>query len=345
MTCPAPPAPLAEPLSPARAPATASPAGPAAAPTPPAAIGPCPLCRGAMRALFEAGDWRRPACGGRWRVDWCDACAYGHVAGEPGAQEVAAFYEVDYYTHAEPAAGGAGQPVRGLARWRRHLAWRLDRGSDFAPAEFGAPPARLLDIGCGAGNNLAALRGAGFDACGVEPDPAARAVAARHGPVHAGTAEDLPAAAGTAFDGALLSHVLEHTRHPAQALRRAHAVLRPGGRLVVEVPNAAALGFWRFGASWPWTDLPRHLHYFTRVSLCRLLAETGFETEAVRYTGFTRQFDPSWIASLHDIHARLGGAGDPSTAAQRDSWGLLLRAAWAGDDQRYDSVRVQARRC
>ncbi len=297
-----------------------------------------------MRALFDTRDWRRPACHERWRVDWCDACRYGRVAGEPSAEEVAAFYRVDYYTHADPAQAGAAPRGGLLARVRTHLAWRLDRGVDFAPAEFGAPPGRLVDIGCGSGHNLAALRAAGFDACGVEPDPAARQVAERHGPVLAGTAEELPAALGGMFDGALLSHVLEHTRHPERALQQAHDRLKPGARLVVEVPNADALGFRAFGASWPWTDVPRHLHFFTLDSLRALLGRCGFELESVRHTGFTRQFDASWIAALHDIHARTDSAADRSSAWQRESWGLLWRSALAPEDQRYDSMRVLARR-
>lgn len=301
----------------------------------------CLLCGGEMHRLFEARDYRRPRLAQTFRVVWCAPCGYGRVAARLSPPEVAAFYRVDYYTHAEAGDSGAPAARRLLGRLRTHLAWRFDRGADFAPQELG-PPGRIIDIGCGAGPNMARLKAAGFEVVGVEPDPAARDVARQYGPVHEGTAEDPPAEAGTGFDYALMSHVLEHTINPATALQRAHGLLRPGGRLVVEVPNCAAPGFGQFGPSWPWTDLPRHLHYFTRGSLTAMLSAAGFRPAGLYYTGFTRQFDPTWIRAIDAIHDELQCTDDHSTALGRQSWGLLLRSVWAAADRKYDSVRLHA---
>lgn len=293
-----------------------------------------------MQQLFEARDYRRPELARIYRVAWCMPYGYGRVEGAFTPPEVAEFYGADYYTHAAAgAAPAAGRRL--LERVRVHLAWRFDRGIDFSPQEAG-PPGRIVDIGCGAGPNMARLRAAGFEVVGIEPDPAARRVAQQYGPVHAGTAEDPPAEAGSGFDYALMSHVLEHTISPATALGRAHGLLRAGGKLIVEVPNCGACGFAWFGPSWPWTDLPRHLHYFTRGSLTRVLASAGFEVAEVRHTGFTRQFDPAWIRALQAIHDKLQCADDRSSRWSRQSWGLLLRTAWAAADRKYDSVRVHA---
>lgn len=300
----------------------------------------CPLCAGPMRRLFEARDYRRPKLPTLYRVVWCDRCDYGRIAATLLPGEVAAFYAVEYYTHSD--AQGASARGGLLERVRTHLAWRVDRGEDFSPAEVG-PPGRIVDIGCGAGVNMASLRAAAFDVVGIEPDPKARQVASQYGTVHSGTAEDPPASAGAGFDYALMSHVLEHTIAPAEALSRARGLLREGGKLIVEVPNCAAPGFWQFGPSWPWTDLPRHIHFFTRSSLTRMLAVAGFEVTEARYTGYTRQFQPAWIEALNKIHDELRTSDDHSTAFERKSWGLLLRSAWAAPDRKYDSIRVHAR--
>lgn len=75
------------------------------------------------------------------------------------------------------------------------------------------------------------LKAAGFDVVGVEPDPKARLSAAQFGPVYSGTAEALPREVSEKFDYALLSHVLEHTISPSDALERVHGLLPKGGEI------------------------------------------------------------------------------------------------------------------
>jgi SAM-dependent methyltransferase/predicted RNA-binding Zn-ribbon protein involved in translation (DUF1610 family) len=299
----------------------------------------CPICGGSMSLLFEARDYRRPHCRELYRVHWCGPCGYGRIGASLTPEQVAEFYRVDYYTHS--AASPETKPRSLLERLRAYAAWRVDRGQDFEPGEVG-PPGRIVDIGCGAGSNMAALKAAGFDVVGIEPDAQARTLASRHGPVHEGTAENPPGSVGDGFDYALMSHVLEHTIDPAQALRRARSLLKSSGRMVVEVPNCAATGFWQFGAHWPWTDVPRHIHFFTRNSLTKLLASTGFQVTEARYTGFTRQFQPPWIDALNKIQQELRSADDLDASFRRQGWGFLLKTAWASPDAKYDSIRVHA---
>ena len=52
-------------------------------------------------------------------------------------------------------------------------------------------------------------------------------------------------------------HVLEHLYEPASYLDAAHKLLRPDGRLVVQVPNAACWQFLLFGERWNGIDVPR----------------------------------------------------------------------------------------
>jgi 2-polyprenyl-6-hydroxyphenyl methylase/3-demethylubiquinone-9 3-methyltransferase len=106
------------------------------------------------------------------------------------------------------------------------------------------PGSRVLDVGCGGGLFLAALRERGAEVHGVELDPQRVAYArAVHGlevtprPVedpwwrerHAGT-----------FDAVTFWDVIEHVDFPAQTLAAAAALLRPGGVMLVGTPSREA---------------------------------------------------------------------------------------------------------
>jgi len=72
-------------------------------------------------------------------------------------------------------------------------------------------------------------------------------------------------------------HVLEHLFDPAGYLDEAHRLLKPNGRLVVQVPNASCWQFLLFGEHWNGVDIPRHLLHFRESDIRALLEDCGFE--------------------------------------------------------------------
>ena len=292
--------------------------------------------------LTVPGDWRRPGASGEYRLIWDPARAYGQLWPRPAAEEVAAFYRVDYYTH--EAKGHGGGRSRSLAqRLLDKASWLADRGVEpdaaWWAATLGPEPKRVLEVGCGNGTNMSVLAELGHRVTGVEPDPAALEVAHSKGHrVYQGTAEALPAeVSGSAFDAVIFMHVLEHCIHPGEAVRNATLLLEKGGLLICEVPNNACLGAKRFGTHWYWLDVPRHLNFFTEESLGRLLTSTGLTVETTCYRGFCRQFSESWQAAQSKIARTLGGA------RSRGYWLYLLETIWAPGAKKYDSVRLSSR--
>lgn len=72
-------------------------------------------------------------------------------------------------------------------------------------------------------------------------------------------------------------HVLEHSDDPASLLKVVRSYLRPGGTLIVEVPNVDCVWTPWFGkASSNWY-LPYHRVHFSRQSLARLIESHGLE--------------------------------------------------------------------
>lgn len=138
-------------------------------------------------------------------------------------------------------------------------------------------PGRLLDIGCGEGTFLLAMRRKGWETVGTEVGSAAVAAAAR-GINVARSLKD--AGAAGPFDAITLWHTLEHFADPHDVIARAASLLHRGGALIVAVPNAGGLQATLFHSSWFHLDVPRHLFHFTQEALRHTIERAGLTVDA-----------------------------------------------------------------
>jgi len=140
----------------------------------------------------------------------------------------------------------------------------------------------MLDVGCGRGDLARAFGRLTWDVRGLDLSPQAVAVARSAGVDAAvGTIEEAPWPAGS-FDLVVMSHVLEHVADPGATLSAAHRLLRPGGTLIVAVPNFASWQRRVFGSRWAHLDAPRHLHHFTPCALGLVARRAGFRRGTLR---------------------------------------------------------------
>ena len=155
-----------------------------------------------------------------------------------------------------------------------------------------APGSRVLDVGCGTGVITALihdLRSASI--VGIEPDPD-RALRARERglEVHEGFLTDGYIREHGPFDYIVFADVLEHLPNPAAIVRIAKQGLRPGGSIVLSVPNVAHW-FVRGGLLWGQFDYQdsgimdaTHLRWFTRRTIREFVERLGFEVTALDHT-------------------------------------------------------------
>lgn len=143
-------------------------------------------------------------------------------------------------------------------------------------------PARLLDVGCGTGRFLEAMRSRGWQVVGVEPNPYAAQYARSsfNLEVRTSTLEEA-AFEDAAFDAISLWGVFEHVIDPKATLAEIARILKPGGLLVMSLPNPASLEARLFGPHWVGWDRPRHLHVFAPDVIERYLVEAELELDGI----------------------------------------------------------------
>jgi SAM-dependent methyltransferase len=179
---------------------------------------------------------------------------------------------------------GAYRPViPRLSRPARPALALFDRRRLALVRALAPPPARLLDAGAGRGRFVLAARAAGHDAFGIEPSARGTAAAAAIGAPVERTGIADAAIDPASLDVVTLWHVLEHVDDPAGALARIAGWLRPGGGLLVGVPNLASLQARLTGQRWYHLEVPRHRTHFTPRGLRELLGAHGFEPLRTRH--------------------------------------------------------------
>jgi 2-polyprenyl-3-methyl-5-hydroxy-6-metoxy-1,4-benzoquinol methylase len=255
-----------------------------------AAVARCPHPEPAQLALFTARDY---ISGDRFNVRLCRQCSLVRTSPAPDDAEKQRYYPPAYY--------GDGRryvfPVD-------HLLNRLQaRRSVRIHAANGNRPGRVLDVGCGRGLLLNQLRKLGWTVTGTElSDGAARfARDVLQLDVKVGDLRHLHFERGT-FDAVVLWHVLEHVDDPAVLLRDVYRLVRPGGFVLLAVPNFGSIEAKLTRAGWFHLDVPRHVSHFTPETLVRMLEAEGFTSERITY--FSPEYD--YFSFVQSMLNRLG---------------------------------------
>jgi SAM-dependent methyltransferase len=255
---------------------------------------PCPICAHPRSDPFAAASDRLFGLAqGSYRLARCLSCGCIFQHPMPDVTTAASFYPPDYWwsDHRRPGLSGAFSRME--KAYREFVA--LDHVR-FLGRWAGAGGRSLLDVGCGSGTFLHLAERRGFSPHGM--DVSARAVTAardqyrlpvRQGDVCSGVWQ------GHSFDVVTMFHVLEHLPDPKSAVAHACALLKPGGCLIVQVPNARSIQARLFGPRWYGFDVPRHLVNFTPQGLRHLLTEAGLECKLVRH--FSLRDNPAALAS------------------------------------------------
>ena len=170
---------------------------------------------------------------------------------------------------------------------------------------------RILDLGCGGGHNGALLKQAGArEVIGVELHAGAAAQARKRldAVVQGDLAHlDLARLGDEPFDAILASDVLEHLAQPEEVLARALTRLRPGGVVVVSLPNVAHVVVFAnlLMKRWPQRSSGifdrTHLRFFAKRDMVGLLEGAGLRVLRIQpyYTRYAAIRAACFVLSLY----------------------------------------------
>ena len=252
----------------------------------------CPACAGAGIRGYKKGNFSGDLTqdqikitdsqyGKTWDLSICGDC--GHIFANPcpTPEHLFSLYgRVEDPLYEEESAGRSRNFLRILRRLEKFMP---ERGV-------------LFDVGAATGILLDLARRRGWEPTGIEPSSwAVRAAADRYGiGLIEGTLETatLPE---DRYAAVTMVDFIEHTPLPFEAVRKAQAILRPAGILVLVTPDIHSRAARLAGRKW-WHLRPAHLSFFSRRSLDALLRRAGFSIVAERRY--------SWTFSAHYLLSR-----------------------------------------
>jgi SAM-dependent methyltransferase len=173
---------------------------------------------------------------------------------------------------------------------------------------FGSPPGSIVDIGCGHGRAVEAMALDGWRVVAFDTDVSRVLEAVGRAPQVVGCVGDalhMPFRSGS-VTGAVAMEITEHFHHPRDLTDEMQRVVRPGGAIMVTVPNGVLERVYRRlnPAYWPTTT---HQQIFSKHKLVSLLRASGFEPVGVQAASF--EWPLRWL--VHSLlRSRFDATGE-----------------------------------
>jgi SAM-dependent methyltransferase len=251
-------------------------------------IAECLFCGSTKQEFrFQASDrWHEVE--GRFNVHQCSDCGLLFLNPQPSGEEIAAHYPTTYYSLQSTVPDQArDQRLYEIFYGRNSNPLRKALYLPYKPVLrtlVGDSGQSILDVGCGAGHFLAtAKKIRGMKAFGVEPYAFNRTFADENDlDIFSGSLES----AGypdNCFDVITLNHVFEHVSNPRSTLQELKRILKPGGTLIIGVPQSECFLYRVFGRCWKQLDVPRHLFVPSSTNLKAIAEATGYKVKKLRY--------------------------------------------------------------
>ena len=218
----------------------------------------CRLC-GSKKFIFLVNDIET-LIGEKYSLKQCLSCTFVTIYPLPDPETLSRYYTSEYWQDSQHEHFGIGHKFFSFRMQPalRDLKRILPNGK------------RLLDWGTGDGSWLKVVRRAGYEGWGIDQyqtNPNNEFI--RSGDIES---VDFP---DEHFDALTCFHVIEHLHDPISNFNAAMRKLKPGGIMIIELPNIDSLGFRIFRKKWQPLELPTHINHFSPKTLAKVIKING----------------------------------------------------------------------
>jgi 2-polyprenyl-3-methyl-5-hydroxy-6-metoxy-1,4-benzoquinol methylase len=198
----------------------------------------------------------------------CKECGLLYTTPRPNKDEIGRYYKSEeYYSHQENKEGFIPKVYEKVKS--------VNLKNKYGIATEGKEKGKALDIGCGVGDFLHTMEQHGWDCTGVEPSEDAKAIAKKRIKGQLLSSEEQENLLDNCFDVITMWHVLEHVDDISWQIQQLYRLCKPGGRIIIALPNYKSYDGQYYKAEWAAYDVPRHLNHFNKETLNKILEESG----------------------------------------------------------------------
>ncbi len=207
----------------------------------------------------------------------CSECGFIFTQDHPDERSAGKYYDSDEYVSHDDNADGL---TNRIYRFAREI--MLKRKRAIVANVTGLRKGSLLDTGCGTGHFAGEMKRAGWKVTGIEPNRKAREYARARFGFETLDPGEISQLEQNSFDCITLWHVLEHFHDLENYMAVLKDLLKPGGVVVVALPNSDSFDCNYYREFWAAYDVPRHLWHFNPRSFREFSEKSGFLLTAIK---------------------------------------------------------------
>ncbi|NVO18609.1 MAG: class I SAM-dependent methyltransferase [Bacteroidetes bacterium] len=274
----------------------------------------CPVCNsGKLESFLTCNDHFLTK--NQFTIVKCLDCSLKFTNPRPEANQLGAYYKSnEYISHSNSKKGLFNQVYQKIRKYTIHKKYKL--------ISRNSTSGTILDIGCATGEFLHYMKSRNWKTLGIEPDENARKSAILNYQLEVFDESYLEQIPTGSIDVVSMWHVLEHVANLQQRMISIKRLLKPGGLLLIAVPNPESYDAFIYQSFWAGYDVPRHLYHFSPQSIAKLLTLNEFKLAGTK----PMKFDSFYVSLLSEKY--MNG---------KMNW---IRSGWIGICSNFKAIKT-----